>query len=284
MSSVPAHSPHRRRDQVTVSVAIALVVVAVVAMMLFLPGVLSFAVSHIPSGGGSSGASSPGNRTSGSPPNLPPLSSMKGEPGGWSGDTALTSWSENGHPVLYFYGATWCPYCAASSWVVFKVFASLGGASNVPTGYSNEGSIPEVVVQNLPVPAGPVALIADEDTSGVIGTLPTASTPTAQAYVNAYAGGGIPFVVVNGQYIHPDTLVEPTDLQEYANGANGGAGAVEQSMLAENGTAWSAVDSQVFLVLAFVTFSLGTSVQSLATEYHWSGVLIAGVLSAMNSV
>lgn len=209
---------------------------------------------------------------------LPPTSTLTPEPGGWLAGLNIPPWQVNGHPVLFFEGATWCPYCAASSWVIYKALSSLGGVSNASFAYSTEDSIPEVVLAGLVAEGESVASMVSEDTSGVVGTFPTISDPTAQAYVTAYSGGGIPFVVVNGQFIHPATLVDPSSLSAYSTTT------VEQSVLSESGAPWNATATAVYDILAFVVASLHVTVTSLATEYGWSSTLTSGVQAAFTSL
>jgi hypothetical protein len=222
----------------------------------------------------------PGGTT---PLGLPPASSLSHEPSGWVGDRNITPWQVNGHPVLFFEGATWCPYCAASSWVIYKVLASFGGLSGVPLGYSQEEEIPEVVLAGIGVSHGPISFLVAEDTSGITGQFPTITDSTGQAYIAAYAGSAIPFVVVNGQYVHGSgvgsgSLVNPGALSGFTSAV------MMASVLTENGTAWSLISSQTYLLLAFVVESLGVSVASLAAEYGWSANLTSGVESAVISL
>lgn len=270
-------SPPRRRFRVAV---IGVVAVAVaVLVILSLTGHLSPLSSPFASPGSSPGGSAGGK----SPASLPPASSLSREPSGWASGSNITPWQLNGHPVLFFEGATWCPYCAASSWVIYKVLLSFGGLSGVPLSYSTEDSIPEVVLAGINVSHGPVSFLVAEDTSGTIGQFPPITNSTELAYVTAYAGSSIPFVAVNGEYVHgagvgSGSLINPTDIQSFTTQQ------MENATLLENGTAWRVISSQTFLVLAFVVVSLGTTVTSLATEYDWSSNLTSGVQSAVASL
>ena len=207
-------------------------------------------------------------------PLLPSAASAHAEPGpGWT-SVAAAPWQDAGRPVVYSYGATWCPFCSASTWAIWKAVTSFSSPQPPPTpsmGYSAEDGIPEVVLSGLSVSSPVIALEVTEDTSGVVGSPPVASSCYQRAYVNAYAGGAIPFVVVNGQYVHGgSSLIPASALTPWANGANGGTAAVLYSVLHENGSAWSAVQGQTWWLMAFIVKSAGTSVSALASTYGWS--------------
>ena len=206
-------------------------------------------------------------------PYLPP--SLASEPAGWS-KASVSPWQEGGSPVFYFYGATWCPYCSASSWAMWKALTEFqtgfnGGTNGIPGTsfyYSNPGDVypstPEVVLGLASVSSPAVAFQVSEYlwtlSSGVAGTFPGTSNCIQQAYVSAYSGGSIPFVVINGQYIHAGaTIIDPNDLSTWADSANGGYGAVASSVLEESGTPWSVVQSQAAWITAFVVKSDGFS-------------------------
>ena len=81
-----------------------------------------------------------------------------------------------------------------------------------------------------------------------------------QAYVSAYSGGSIPFVVLNGQYVHAgSSLIDPSDLSSYEDGASGGYTAVATSVLQETGTPWSIIQGQAGWICAFILKADGYS-------------------------
>ncbi len=206
-------------------------------------------------------------------PVLPSSASARTEPGpGWT-SVAVVPWQDTGRPVLFSYGSTWCPFCSASTWAIWKTLASFEPSPppTPTTTYSAEGGIPEVVLSGLSVGSSVVAFEVAEDTSGVVGSVPPLTSCTQRAYVGAYSDGAIPFVVVNGQYVHGgSSLVPASALQPWANGANGGVAAVLDSVEHENGSAWTEVQGATWWLTAFVVRSTGTPVGTFATEYGWS--------------
>jgi thiol-disulfide isomerase/thioredoxin len=212
-------------------------------------------------------------------PYLPPASTLASTSGpGWT-KANVGAWQESGKPVLYFYGATWCPYCSAGSWALYKALSGFGTVSgtNAALGFSSLADVypgtPEVVLANLQYSSSSVALVVTEDTSGVDGTFPGTSGCFEQAYVSSYSGNAIPFVVINGQYIHASTpIINPATLQAYTYSTTGGSGAatVLGQVQAENGTAWNAIEQQAWWIMAFLAKSTGESVPALAAQYAWS--------------
>jgi thiol-disulfide isomerase/thioredoxin len=207
-------------------------------------------------------------------PYLPSASSLKSEPAGWS-YASVSPWQQEGKPVVYFYGATWCPFCSASSWAIWKALSEFGQISNVPTGYSSNDPAgpytPEIILANAQFSSTTVAFQVSEDTSGVVGNLVGSTNCYQEAYTAAYSAGSIPFLVVNGVYVHAGTsLVLPSDLSSWANGMDGGASAVQSSVASETGTPWAQVQAPAWWMMAFMAKASGVPVSTLATTYHWS--------------
>jgi thiol-disulfide isomerase/thioredoxin len=215
-------------------------------------------------------------------PYLPPSTSLSGAAApGWQ-KVPTSAWQENGKPVLFFFGATWCPFCSASSWALFKALYSFGVTfpSSAFTQYSNTSDsypgTPEVVLAEAQQGASPIALSIAEDTSGVKDTRVATSGCYQQAYVSAYdPGEGIPFVVFNGQYVHVGTIISPPDLASWASGANGGNTAVKNSVVSEQaapsgGDPWSSVQTQAWWIMALFAKVVNIPVSTLATEYGWT--------------
>ena len=215
-------------------------------------------------------------------PYLPPASSLSGNGNGWQ-TGSIAAWQDSGKPVVFFYGATWCPYCSASSWAIYKALSEYSAVSNVQTAHSALSDVypgtPEVVLASLQFGSksgnGPdFSFQAAEDTSGVDGTLPPTASCYQQAYVSAYAGG-IPFLVVNGQYIHPGTMVNPMSLApwNYAHEPSNGTTTVLNSVNSESGKPWTLVQGSAWQTMAYIAKALGynsATVGTLATQFGWS--------------
>jgi len=230
-------------------------------------------------------------------PYLPPASTLSDQGQGWN-TGPLPLWQENGKPVVFFYGATWCPYCSASSWAVYKALTAFATVSNVQVSHSSLSDVykgtPEVVISSLQLGPkngnGPaVALQAAEDTSGVADTLPATSTCYQQAYVSSYANG-IPFVVLNGQQVHIGTLVDPAGLEpwNYANYTNGtGPDVVLGQVNSESGAAWTAVQTAAWWMITWIAKDLGYSsstVTTLKNDYGWSTATTSAVTTDLQSL
>jgi thiol-disulfide isomerase/thioredoxin len=196
----------------------------------------------------------------------------------------MAAWQDGGKPVIYYYGATWCPYCSSASWSIWKAISEFSTSlTNVQTGFSSLTDVypgtPEMNLANAAVTSSSISFRVSEDTSGVSGTFPGTSNCYEQAYVSAYSGGGIPFEVINGQIIHQGQLVPPGNLAAYTYSSTGGTGAaqMQQQVQNENGTGWNQVSFQTYWIMAFIAHSLGTPVVQLEAQYHWSPVTAQAV-------
>jgi len=228
-------------------------------------------------------------------PYLPPSSSLTPGPGsGWE-TGSIAAWQSGGKPVVFEYAATWCPYCSASSWAIYKALSEFATVTNIQTSHSASNDVypgtPEVVISSLSLGSKNgnlpgVELQAVEDTSGVDGTLPATGSCYQQAYVSAYAQG-IPFLVVNGQYMHVGSLVSPQNLStwNYAKEPTNGTTTVLNSVNSETGKPWASVESAAWRLMAIIAKSLGynaATVGTLATDYGWSSATKAGVTARMS--
>jgi hypothetical protein len=199
-------------------------------------------------------------------PYLPPSTSLSGQGGpGWThGDIA--AWQDGGKPVVFFYGASWCPYCSAGSWTIWKALSEYGVVSGTATSFSSLSDVyagtPEIVLGNAQVSSGNISFQVSEDLSGIDGNFPGTSNCYQTAYVGAYSGSAIPFLVVNGQWIHAGTpIINPATLAAYndANTSGGGATTVFNQVQAESGTAWNAVSTQAYWIMTFIARACGAS-------------------------
>ena len=158
----------------------------------------------------------------------PTLAAASTSEPGPSGDTGWMKapnpvWTSGGAPVLFYYSAAGCPYCAAASWAVHGALRNFSSAlSGTTLTYSNpnEGaisSIAEVDFVGSTSTGGFVAWDSQENAQTQSVVLPTLSCPES-SYVTAYDQGtnngcnGVPLVVVGGVYIHVGYLVAPSVL------------------------------------------------------------------------
>jgi hypothetical protein len=145
-----------------------------------------------------------------------PSPSLAGESGGWV-KAANPLWTSGGRPVVLYVGSVACPFCSASSWAIRNALEQFGNL----TGWGYLTSSPTDVYPNTPevdlsasTLTGPYLSwdVKEGDDNAQI-TLPTLSL-VEQAYFQTYdGGGGIPFLVIGGQYIHTGTLVDPCYLR-----------------------------------------------------------------------
>jgi hypothetical protein len=221
-------------------------------------------------------------------PYLPPASAVGSEPGGWHGGNNLPTWQSDGKPVLYYFGAVWCPYCSASAWPVWKALTEFGSVTGATTGYSSASDVypqtPEVVLANLQVSSSSVAFQVSEYTGSTDGVAPGTSSCFQLAYVTAYSGGSIPFVVIDGKYVHGGTtIIDPANLTSYASS---GASTVMNDVRNETGQPWNIVRGQTWYIMAYLVKATGVSVTTLATEVspHWSAATQANVTADLAQI
>ncbi len=125
-------------------------------------------------------------------------------------------WSSGGLPVLFYYGSVACPYCAASSWAIYEALSQFGSLSGWSYGTSSPTDVypntPEVSFVGASLVSSSISIDMRESNDPSTITLPSVNA-VEQAYLNAYnTGGGIPFLIVGGVYIHVGTLVDPAAL------------------------------------------------------------------------
>lgn len=222
------------------------------------------------------------------------LTSVPGGQGWTQTPSSVSPWTSGGLPVFYFYGAQWCPYCSASSWAIYKAltefqlnFHPSSGSTGIPgtyTSYSDGAPepypyTPNVVFANAAVSSQTIAFVVNEAQNVSDGTFPGTTNCIESAYVSAYSGSSIPFVALNGQYIHGgSTLINPAYFSSYEGT---GAPAVLSSVLSESGTPWSYVSAQAYWITALLVKASGETVSSLASTYHgtdqWTTSFQAGV-------
>jgi hypothetical protein len=222
-------------------------------------------------------------------PYLPPSTSLSSTPApGWN-TGPLPAWTEGGKPVLYFYGASWCPFCSASSWPIWKALTEFGTVSGAVPGYSFAGRepyayTPEMILANTSLASSSVAFQVTEYNGPTDGVTLGTSNCYQQGYLVAYSGGSIPFAVAGGKYVHAlQSLVLPPVLKNYTrtNATNGNL-IVEGQLTNESGPAWNAVQLQAWWIMALLVKCMGgtnQTVTNLSTQVtpHWTPTTISSV-------
>jgi Domain of unknown function (DUF929) len=148
-------------------------------------------------------------------------SSLKGGIKSISG-SALTS---NGKPEVFFYGAEYCPYCAANRWglvVALSRFGTFSGLKTISSSSTDSpASVPTFTFYGSKYTSNYISFVSIETVGNVAdssGNYPTLQTPTSaeQAIVTKYDGtqGSIPFVDYGGKYDQSGDLamLQPTSL------------------------------------------------------------------------
>lgn len=202
-------------------------------------------------------------------PYLPPASSGTTQPGGagWISVSA-SPWHQGNLPVVFFYGATWCPYCSASSWAIWKALSGFGTVSGVTYTYSAEDNIPEADLSSAQVVSSTpaVTFVPVLDTSGVTGNFPSTTNCFEQAYVSAYSGSSIPFLVINGIYVHAQSsLISPSAVSSYTTAQ------LQQYVGTATGAPWTTIQSQTWWMMAFMAKSAGATPANLAVQTYYAG-------------
>jgi hypothetical protein len=241
-------------------------------------------------------------------PYLPPQSALATQSASGTGSGSaqvapwlsgnMRAWQDDGRPVVFFYGASWCPYCSAGSWAVYKALSEFGNvtpsnSAGAALYYSDPNDVyastPEIVLSFVAANYSSqwVSLQTAEYVGSPSGhTFPGTSNCYQSAYVGAYSGGSIPFLTVNGQYIHGGSqLVYPQDLSTWAGS---GASTVLTSLQTESGAAWTAVQFQSYWVMAFLAKSIqsssGVTVSQLASDLKWTSATRTGVQTDVNAI
>jgi Domain of unknown function (DUF929) len=190
-----------------------------------------------------------------------------GAVGSWVKYTTDARWTQNGLPTFFFYGSIGCPYCSASSWAFYWALEKFGTVQGLQYGHSNpndvDASTPELEFVSATFISQYVSLHileADDDSSEVP---PAPSECVEQAYVSSYdSTAGIPFVVVGGQYVHTDTIVDPASLQPLGLSPQTVLGQV----LNESGAAWDVIAPNAYMLAAIMLKATGGQPASLLAD------------------
>lgn len=157
---------------------------------------------------------------------------------------------------------------------MYKALKSFGSLSGTYTDYSSTApnepykATPELVLGEATLNSQWISFQISMYTGTQDSVFPGTSNCYQQAYVGAYSGGSIPFVVINGQYVHASaSLVNPSLLSNYAYT---GANTVLQQVDSESGPAWSAVSAQAWWMMAIMAKSAGATPSNLASQPYYA--------------
>jgi hypothetical protein len=183
------------------------------------------------------------------------------EPNSWC-RAPNAAWTADGdHPVLLFIGSIACPYCSASSWAIYGALGAFGSVGGVSYGSSNPGdtypNTPEVELYASSYTSTYVSWDVQE--GAVDSGISEPPLPTVEnAYWTAYdQAGNIPFLVVNGEFIHIGTLVDPSQLTT-APGQPSGTGTpytyqqVQADLASQSGPVYTTIITAQYFLEAFL--------------------------------
>jgi hypothetical protein len=205
-------------------------------------------------------------------------------PASWAKYDANANWTQNGVPVFFFYGSIACPYCSASSWAMTLALEQFGTLSGQIYYHSNPNDVypdtPEVDLAGASYVSKYVSLDVYEGTDDNQISTPALPSCQYQDFVNTYSGGSIPFVVIDGKYVHGgSSLVNPEDLEQ-----NGGTAMtpsqVQGQIDNESGPAWDAIYPAAYAMMAILYVVSGNQPAALLTDYPSVSTDIAQVQAA----
>jgi hypothetical protein len=182
------------------------------------------------------------------------------EPAGW-GRAPNHAWTDGGRPVFLFIGSIACPYCSASSWAMVGALQAFGSLSNYRQGTSNPAdtfpNTPELELDSSVYTSNLVSWDVKEGSNPSAISWPALSS-TENAYFSAYdTAGSIPFLVVDGLFIHVGTLLDPSQLTT-APGQPSGTGTpytpaqVAQDVSSQSGPVYSAIITAQYSLEAYL--------------------------------
>jgi thiol-disulfide isomerase/thioredoxin len=165
-----------------------------------------------------------------------------------TGVPALTS---GGKPELLYYGAEWCPYCAAQRWPLAVALSRFGTLTNLgqthSTANDNPASIATLSFHGAKFTSKYFVFTAVEyqDTNGKTLDTPTKAQEDlvtkldTPKYIGGNQSGGIPFITWGNQYVSSGAFYAPTALsgmshQDIAKAVHNGSGDVGKDI---NGSA-----------------------------------------------
>jgi hypothetical protein len=189
-------------------------------------------------------------------PNL--TATTTGEPLNWS-KAPNAAWTVDGAPTFFFYGAVACPYCSASSWAIWYALSMFGTWNGLGWSHSASDDVyPNTPAVDLSAAAlvsrwvAPV-LVEGPDPNAI--HVPSIGCP-ASAYVSTYdSSGSIPFAVVNGQYVHTQSIVGPLYLRQSPGDGNSPPLTVAQvqgQITNASGVAWDQISAPATMIEALI--------------------------------
>jgi hypothetical protein len=118
----------------------------------------------------------------------------------------------HGKPEVFFYGAEFCPYCAAERWSVTVALSRFGTFQQLPLIVSSEDSIPTFTFHGSNYSSDYIDFVPLEAEDGARQPLETPSA-AQQQMLKHYNVTGFPFINIADKYIAANAVFDPTVLQ-----------------------------------------------------------------------
>lgn len=146
----------------------------------------------------------------------------------------------NGHPEVFYYGAEYCPYCAAERWGIIVALSRFGTFHNLSQITSSSTDVYPSTATFSFYKSSYTSQYVDfvplevESQQGVALQVPT---PAQQQIINTYnSGGSFPFVDVGNKYSlvgasYDPQLLQNLDAQTIANSLSNPNTAISQAIL-----------------------------------------------------
>jgi len=117
-----------------------------------------------------------------------------------------------GKPEVFFYGAEFCPFCAAERWSVTAAMSRFGTFQELPLLVSSEDSISTFTFHGSKYSSNYIDFVPveAEDGSGQVLDSPSADQ---QQLLKQYNVTGFPFIDIANKYIAKDAVYQPSEIQ-----------------------------------------------------------------------
>jgi thiol-disulfide isomerase/thioredoxin len=255
-----------RRKQLTIAGAVVGVVVLVVVIMVVVKV----------TGGGSKNdkTTSASGSVASNVTTVPATVLAKAGDGGASPPKKITdqpALTSNGKPEMLYFGAEWCPFCAAQRWpmaVALSRFGTLKGLgqthsrvddtpSNIPTLSFSKSTYTSKYLTFTPVET--------QDTNGKTLTTPTkeqndlVSKLDTPKYVGGQGSGSIPFITYGNKYVSSGSSYDPTILGGKSHAA------IASDIHSGSGTIGKTVDGAANVITATICEMTGNKPANVCT-------------------
>ena len=121
----------------------------------------------------------------------------------------------NGKPEVFFYGAEFCPFCAAERWSVTVALSRFGTFTQLPLIVSSEDSISTFTFHGSQYSSDYIDFVPLEAEDGARQPLETPSA-AQQQLLKQYQVTGFPFIDIADKYVAAKAVFDPGLLQDHS--------------------------------------------------------------------